>query len=132
MSELNFAFPTLLDIKATRKRHKSRMKKLISPSWFLGKGEVLFLNTYSDDDLFEVVYHKHYNWLHAQAELSEGHKLVKAIKTAVNQEVRSLIDQHLISINIPVSWDTGYYLVHQKAIDQKMEAVSRILYDEFT
>lgn len=130
MSELNFSFPTVLNIRATRKRHKARMEKLISPGWFSGTGEINFLNTYSDDDLFELIYHKHRLWLHAQAEQTSGQRLVKAVKTAVNQEVRFLITNHLIDNNITGSWDTAYYLVHQKAIDAKMERVSRMIFDE--
>lgn len=129
---LNFSFPILLDIKATRKRHKARMKKLISPGWFSGTGEINFLNTYSDDDLFELIYHKHRLWLHAQAGQTSGQRLVKAVKTAVNQEVRSLITQYLIDNNITGSWDTAYYLVHQKAIDARMAMVAILIYEELT
>jgi len=125
MSKLNFSFPIVLDIQATRARHASRMRNV--------EGSLLFLDGYTDDDLSEAVYHRSLSeFLFIRRQELEGQKLVKAIKQEVNAVIRRSIIDHLKTNSMPLRWDTAYYLAHQEAIDQKMEAVSRILYNEFT
>jgi len=125
MVELDFSFPVIRGIDATRRSHQKRIDKLI------GNNGVLFLTEYSDDDLFEVIwcknmslftYYKNDHWM--------GQKGVRAIKMLVNNYVRVMIGNYLVSIDKPISWDTAYYLRHQTEVAKKMEAVSRCLYEE--
>lgn len=127
MSKLNFDFPTVRDIATTKKRHAAFVRRV---KGFAGCS-ILFLDDYSDDDLFEAIFHERYSDLRVLRNYSgTGQKFVRGIKTEVNQFIRSLINQHLKINNLPVSWSTAYYLVHQKAIDLKMKQTSILLFEE--
>lgn len=125
MSTLNFNFPVVRDIAATRARHQARMNEL---EW-----KPSFLNELSDDDLYESILRVNYRYFsYYPSSHWQGQKAVKEIKGIVNRHVYDLISSHLIDNNMPKSWATAYYLLHQSTIDTRMKAVSKLLYAEIS
>ena len=125
MSELNFSFPIVRDIDATRARHQDKIHKL---DW-----QPSFLNKISDDDLFEAIMYRNHRLFNSYpAQYWREQEGVKEIKGIVNNFVRSLIGDALAGIGKPRSWDTAYYLLHQATIDNRMESVSKLVYAELS
>jgi hypothetical protein len=125
MSELNFNFPVVRDINATRARHQNTLQKI---EW-----RPSFLNELSDDDLFEsIINQNHQYFSYYPAQHWRGQKAVKEIKGIVNRHVCSLIVDHMIDNNMPKSWATAYYLLHQHSIDNRMKSVSKLVYAELS
>ncbi len=121
MKKLDFSFPIVRDIEATRAKHESKIAKVANME--------LFLNDWDNDSLVETFFCG--NWMGTYGN-GEGRKLVRTVKHCVNMLFRILINEYLVDNNKPKSWDTAYYLVHQKEFDKRMEAVSRLIYKDIT
>lgn len=73
-----------------------------------------------------------YHFQYSDLANKPGQKNVKAIKHCVNNTFRVLIIEYLEDNDKPKSWDTAYYLANQKEFDKRMEAVSRLIYEDVT
>lgn len=129
MSELNFSFPIVRDIEATRAKHQKTVCRLQRMD---SDGIGVFYGL-TPDDLYDSIMHVNYRlFMHYIAQHWRNQKGVKALKSLVNSHVRDLIGSYLSDNGLPVSWDTAYYLLHQDRIDGMMEAVSRLLHAELS
>lgn len=129
MSKLNFSFPIIRDIEATRSRHLKTIDKLK----FLDRNGIGVLYDLNEDDLYDSVMHANYQLLmHYMSSNWDSQKGVKVLKSLVNSHFRNLIIDYLSDNGLPRSWDTAYYLLHQKEIDKMMKAVTKLIHAELS